>query len=127
MYMTVSRKNKRPIQVADQGYLWWIAADDPLQSGSLAMSVRLASDSGDFYIKYFLGQPEHARHVEVIGRRFRDINGCGATHRRFRCPAISDEESVTPSSIAALIAWATEPSNEVEEVDYTGAAIAPKL
>jgi hypothetical protein len=118
--MTVSRKRKRSIRVADQGYLWWVGSDDPLQSGSLAVSVRVVSESGDFYVKYFLGQPESVRHLVVIGRRFRAIAGCGAIHRRFRCPAIGNEESVTPSGISALIAWATEPSQEVEEVDFRG-------
>lgn len=121
--MTVSRKHKRSIHVAGRGYLWWVAPDDPLPSGSLAISVRVASDSGDFYVKYFLGQPVALRHLEVIGRRFRAVAGCGAVHRRFRCPALANEGSVTPEGIAALVAWATEPSPEVDEVDYRGVAI----
>ena len=124
--MTVSRKNKRPIRVDNEGYLWWVASDDPLMSGSLDTSVRVASESGDFYVQYFLGQPEPVRHLIVIGRRFRAVMGCGATHRRFRCPAIADETSVTPAGIAALIIWATEPTSDVEEVDYMGTAIASR-
>lgn len=120
--MTVSRKNKRPIRVADEGYLWWVASDDPLISGSADASVRVASESGDFYVKYFLGQPEAVRHLVVIGRRFRAVVGCGAVHRRFRCPAIN-EKSVTPSDIAALVTWATEPSPDIKEVDYRGITI----
>lgn len=122
--MAVSRKNKRPIRVGGQGYLWWVASDDPLLSGSLCLSLAVVSESGDFFIRYFLGQPEDVRHVEVIGRRFRSIAGCGSVHRRFLCPAVENEACITPSDVAALIAWATLPSNDVVEVNYMGTPIA---
>jgi hypothetical protein len=123
--MAVSRKNKRPIRVGDQGYLWWVASDDPLLSGSQCLSLAVVSESGDFFIKYFLGQPDDVRHVVVIGRRFRSIAGCGSVHRRFLCPAIANEACITPSDVAALIAWATLPSEDVVEVNGMGTPLAP--
>lgn len=103
-----------------EGYLWWVESDDPAYSGSLALSLRVVSESGDFYLKYHLGQPTALRHVEVIGRRFRAVSGCGKSHRRFLCPSIGREESITPSGVAALIAWATEPSEDAEEIHFCG-------
>ncbi len=51
--MTVSRKHKRPIHVHGTDYLWWVATDDPLFSGSLGVSLSVVSEPGDFYVKYF--------------------------------------------------------------------------
>lgn len=122
--MTISQKNKRSVNVGGETYLWWVRPDDPLPSGSAPTSLCVASKTGDFYIKYFLGQPASTRHLEVIGRRFRKVVGCGSVHRRFLCPAISNEISITPLDIVRLIAWATDRSPDVEEVDSSGSKIA---
>ncbi len=118
--MTVSRKHKRPIHVAGEGYLWWVARDEPLLSGSSEYSLCVVSESGDLYIRYFLGQPDDYRHVVVIGRRFRAVAGCGNTHRRFLCPSFGILDTVAPANVASMISWAVEAGENPLEVDARG-------
>jgi hypothetical protein len=122
--MTVSRKNKRPIRVGGEEYLWWVGDDDPNHSGSAATSLRVVSESGDLYIKYHLGQPCDVRHVEVIGHKFRAVKDCGKTHRRFLCPAFEELGIVAPKNVAALITWSIEPGDAPLEVDWRGVPLS---
>jgi hypothetical protein len=123
--MTISRKNKRRLRVDGESHLWWFTFDDPPHTGSLPLSVRMTSESGDFCVRYFLSQPDALRRLEVIGRRFRAIAGCGKAHRRCLCPSIN-EESVAPSGLSALIAWARESSAQADEIDGYGTPVHPQ-
>lgn len=117
--MTISRKRKRSIAVDGVEYLWWVGEGNVYTTPPSSKALVVVMVDGEFHVRYALDQPAQVRHIEVLGRQFRAVAGCGVRHRRFLCPLFG-QETVLPSDVAALIRWATEAGSDPIELDYRG-------
>jgi hypothetical protein len=121
--MTISRKNRRRIVVAEREFIWYVA--EGVDNASIP-TLTVTSVDRRFLVKYALLQPDELLHVVVIGPEFRNP-GCGGSWRRFRSPRFGTLETIAPADVRALIEWALDPEPLSVEVDWRGEPIIVHL
>jgi hypothetical protein len=115
--MAIARKNRRPIEVHDREFLWWVYEDD---EAAAAMTLAVASADKNFLVRYQLHQSDDARYLTVLGREFPGLPDSRESWTRVRCPMFASGEAVTPSDVRQLIEWCLHTPRTLVRVDPMG-------
>jgi hypothetical protein len=117
--MGIAKKRRKKISVEGRIYLWWVQDD----RDSNDMVLHVASEDKAFLVKYHLNQPEHTRHIIIMGRRFAGVPEAGGPWVRVLCPLWEDAGIIRPSAIRRLIDWAYDARQTRTRVDWLGRTV----
>jgi hypothetical protein len=117
--MGIAKKRRKKIIVEGRTYLWWVQDD----RDSNDMVLHVASQDKAFLVQYHLNQPEHTRHLIILGRTFAGVPDAGGPWVRVLCPCWETAGAIRPSAVQQLIDWASDASQTRTRVDWQGQVV----
>jgi hypothetical protein len=116
--MSVRKKGRRRLVVADRVFIWWVCESEP--DCWVGEVLTVASEDGHFFVRFYLGQEPERRFLVVQGSEFAGLPDAGRYWIRVECPEWQSGPGIQPSDVRKLIDWSFSPDQPRFRVDYRG-------
>lgn len=120
--MAVRKKGRRKLTVGDRRFVWWVGESEP--DCWIGEALTVASEDGQFFVRYYLGQRSVRRFLVIQGREFAGLPDAGGCWIRVQCPEWDAGGIVRPSDVRRLIDWSLSADSPRVRVSYRGDARA---